>query len=98
MICSHSHSRCASQYPLGVAQKSKVEFWHSKDLYGLDVSVLTPEALADHFAVTIVGVFSPSLLVAATPSHQFVDFMTATLDSVSTLRLNFSVVADRAGV
>jgi hypothetical protein len=59
------HSR-ALLWACGV-QRFKTDFWTTKDLYGLDVSCLGPEASADHFAVTVIGVFP----VCFSPSYYY---------------------------
>lgn len=84
--------------PLYTEQTSKACFWESKDEYQLDISCLRPEALADHLAVTVLGIFAPTVLMAPTPASHSIDFRTATPAQLSDLTCPFRIPLDRIGV
>ena len=88
---------CACCHGVLPFQRYKTEFWNSTNLYGLDVSCLTQEASAHHFAVTVIGVFAPSMLLAPGVVSRTVDFATLPSAEAVDLTLPFSSVADHDG-
>lgn len=76
---------------------SKVAFWESSDEYQLNVSCLKREALADHLSVMVLGIFSPTILLASVPSTLDIDFRTVTLATLSELHVPFKVTCDATG-
>jgi hypothetical protein len=78
-------------------QVSKTTFWATKDCYQLDVSCLTKEALADHLAVTILGIFSQSILLTSKPCSFDIDFRSVTPAALGDLTIPLELACDKSG-
>lgn len=79
-------------------QVSKTTFWGTKDCYELDVSCLTKEALADHLAVTILGIFPQNILLTSVPCTYAIDFRTVTAAAIGDLTIPLDLACDKTGV
>lgn len=76
---------------------SKVRFWHQTDFYGLNLSALSAQALAQHFAQPVVGCFDPRSLISS-PIEKAVDFLTVTLDQLRQFDIDYRFEAKFTGL
>jgi histone-arginine methyltransferase CARM1 len=63
-------------------QLGKVDFWKTKDFYGLDLSCLEPEAVDNHFSQPVVGYFNPDILLSDKDVEFEVDFSKISLGTL----------------
>ena len=55
-------------------QTGKTSFWHNRDFYGLDLSILAEKGMENHFSQPIVGYFPTSILMANETVQHVLDF------------------------
>jgi histone-arginine methyltransferase CARM1 len=74
----------------------KLEFWHQKNYYGVDLTCLASRATEELFAMPAVGPFEARALMA-TPVGFPLDFQTIRLDELAQIELPFDFVATENG-
>jgi histone-arginine methyltransferase CARM1 len=85
---------CDSQ--LYESRISKLDFWHQKNFYGVDLTGLLSSATEELFAMPAVGPFEARSLMALPTSFPF-DFQTMRLDDLAQIELPFDFVAAENG-
>lgn len=83
---------------LWTEQANKVNFWHTKDFYGLDLSSLADAAMADHFSQPVVGYIDPASLLSNNTVNHTIDFSKDDPKSLHHIVLNFDFVINRTGL
>jgi len=94
-----SISLCPFSDPVLFAeQQHKTTFWTNQNYYGVDVSVLQPDAFAEHFSQPVVGMFDPSLLLSSERGRHPVDFNRVSLEDLQTIVIPFRVTITRTAL
>lgn len=70
-------------------QLSKCEFWRSKDFYGVDLSDLYYQAVAEKFSQPVLDTYDASKNLADKPFRKSFDFESCTLADLQTVNLKF---------
>ena len=76
-------------------QSDKVQFWTTKNFFGIDLSPLREQALKDHFAQPIVGYFDPKILLSNDFVTHEINFGKVTLEEMRKIRVNFKFKINR---
>lgn len=79
-------------------QIQKVTFWENKNFYGVDLSSLREQALADHFAQPVVGYFDPRITLCSKPVTHVIDFGKVTLKEMRDIRVSFQFKIERTAL
>ncbi|KAF0689684.1 Aste57867_18889 [Aphanomyces stellatus] len=79
-------------------QMAKASFWRQRDFYGLDLNCLIEEAMENHFSQPVVGYFSPSILISASPVHHVLDFRSANPDELLSFDIPFRFVCNKTAI
>lgn len=94
-----SISLCPFSDPvLFTEQQHKTTFWNGQNYYGVDVSVLHPDAVTEHFSQPVVGMFDPSFLLSPDRGRFPVDFNKISLEELHTIDIPFRVAITRTAL
>jgi len=71
--------------------QAKSQFWHMNNFYGVDLTALEGNALAQLFSQPVIGYFDPSILIARDDemATHAIDFRTATVEELAVITMPF---------
>jgi histone-arginine methyltransferase CARM1 len=70
-------------------QMDKVAFWTTTDFYGIDLSAVREEAVAEYFAQPIVGYVDPNSLISHQRTVHTIDFSAVTVEELQNFDISF---------